>query len=161
MRIKHITIDSPRQPLAKALGDAVLATLADEGRQAKRNFERTVATWESRPTFAIRRAGVFGPLDVFTSNEIYYYITHGTRPHIIRPKRAKRLRFNTAGFVPKTMTGRLDVGAGQKAGPPLAYRMSVQHPGTDARDFDKQVAMIAQGRIYKIFVVNLARALRS
>lgn len=49
------------------------------------------------------------------------YVHEGTRPHLIRPKRAKALRFNIGG---RTVFARL-----------------VRHPGTRARPFLRNAAL--------------------
>lgn len=58
-------------------------------------------------------------------------VNDGTRPHIIRPKRAKALRFRVGGKV--------------------VFARIVHHPGTRARPFlDRALADVARSRGYSI-----------
>src|SRR4030042_6039782 len=68
-----------------------------------KDFDKTTATWKHKPTFAsgVELGGGRIKVEVKTDNEIYGYVTRGTSPHIIRPKNAKSLRFNS-GFYAKT-----------------------------------------------------------
>jgi hypothetical protein len=55
------------------------------------------------------------------------YLEFGTRPHEIRPKSAKVLRFATGGNA--TLSGR------PKSGAPVVFARVVHHPGTRAYPF--------------------------
>lgn len=64
----------------------------------------------------------------------------GTEPHIIRPKRAKVLRFPTI-YMPRTRPG----AGGQYQGPgkatgPIATAQVVHHPGTEPRMLPRAIA---------------------
>jgi len=59
------------------------------------------------------------------------FVNDGTRPHIIRPRRAKALRFRVGGRI--------------------VYARVVNHPGTKARPFlDRALEEIARPRGYRI-----------
>lgn len=63
------------------------------------------------------------------------YLEGGTRPHIIRPRRAKMLRFPAAG-TPVTLAGRVRTGAARRLGTKAyAFARFVRHPGTRAQPF--------------------------
>lgn len=55
------------------------------------------------------------------------YVEFGTRPHVIRPKRAKALR-----FAPK---GQTRLSGAPKAGAQVIFAKKVDHPGTKAQPF--------------------------
>lgn len=55
-------------------------------------------------------------------------VEYGTRPHEIRPKKAKALRFPAAGSA-------LTLGGRVKAGGKYAFAKVVKHPGTKAQPF--------------------------
>lgn len=68
---------------------------------------------------------------VFSDVEYAPYVNDGTRPHIIRPKNAKALRFRVGGQV--------------------VYARVVHHPGTKARPFlDRALADVTRPRGYRI-----------
>jgi hypothetical protein len=105
-----------------------------------RDFRKTIRTWNNKPIFRRRKFRVVERLgvEIFTDNEIYYYVTRGTKAHIIRPVRAPRLRFQT-GFRSKTRVRVIGSRAGSRSGPTVFARQ-VSHPGSKARDFDKEIA---------------------
>lgn len=77
-------------------------------------------TWALRPQFT-----------VFSEVEYAPYVNDGTRPHVIRPKNAKALRFVVDGQV--------------------VFARVVNHPGTRAKPFlDRAVRDVTAGRGYTI-----------
>ena len=63
------------------------------------------------------------------------YLEYGTRPHIIRPRNARALRFPGAG-VATTKGGRVTAAAARKLGNGAwAFAKVVHHPGTKAQPF--------------------------
>lgn len=105
-------------------------------------FRQTTRTWKHKPDFKIKEDD--GRATVGTDDEIYNYVDQGTRPHTIRPRRAKRLRFQ-AGSTSKTTPGSLRAGPG--GGGVTTYRRAVRHPGTKARGFSEMIAKLAQDRL--------------
>ena len=81
---------------------------------------------EARRTLTLRSVFTIG------SDVEYAQMVHdGTRPHIIRPKRAQALRFRIGGRI--------------------VYAKVVHHPGTKARPFlDRAMREIAGGKGYDI-----------
>ncbi len=81
---------------------------------------------EARRTLTLRSVFTVG------SDVEYAQMVHdGTRPHIIRPKRAQALRFRIGGRI--------------------VYAKVVHHPGTKARPFlDRAMREIAGGKGYDI-----------
>lgn len=73
------------------------------------------------------------------------YLERGTKPHLIRPKAKKALRWPAKG-TPTTLGGRVRSSA---AGRPGAYAFArlVHHPGTKARPFLVPAAKAALARI--------------
>lgn len=74
---------------------------------------------------------------VDTDNEIYGFVHEGTSPHLIRPKRAKRLRFKS-GYKAKTQPGNIMSGPGGSFGPIVTANI-VRHPGNKGRFFSKPI----------------------
>jgi len=106
-----------------------------------KDFEATTKTWQHKPEFKQTVAGGKGlegfAAEVSTNDEIYGYVDKGTKPHIIRPKRAKRLAFPSL-FAPKTKPRVLNSGPGMR-GPQDVFALEVHHPGTEAREFSKTI----------------------
>lgn len=132
---------APIKPSAKAItftryADAAKLGLRDAAEAALEDFEKTGATWRTKPTFVIKeqRDGFL----VGTDNEIWNMLDKGTRAHRIVARRAKRLRFSS-GFSAKTRPGFVGSQSGGSSGGPV-FAQSVQHPGTTARAWSKLIA---------------------
>lgn len=93
-----------------------------------------VDTGRLRASIRVERRSFFGLRQRWTVGSDVDYapmVNDGTRPHIIRPKRAKALRFNVGGKV--------------------VFARVVHHPGTRARPFlDRALADVARSRGYSI-----------
>lgn len=139
-RMQAVTPDTPNWSKS-ILHEIVDATNKQLG-VIQRDFNRTTATWKTQPRFDMEKATettsqpIMG--HVGTDNQIYIYVSKGTRPHIIRPKNAKVLRFQM-GYGAKS---RLRMIASFKGGSfgASVYAHLVLHPGTQAREFDDTIA---------------------
>jgi hypothetical protein len=105
------------------------------------DFAKTTRTWQTQVLFTHK--GPFlqdGDLvgEVVTENQIYKFVDQGTAPHDIYPKRARVLRFNST-FKPKTRPNVIGSSGGLSA-PPEVFAAHVHHPGTQARNFTKEIA---------------------
>lgn len=89
-------------------------------------------TWTLRPQFTV------------STNVDYAEMVHdGTRPHIIRPKRAHTLRRSARGVVKPAL--RFEINGR------IVYARVVHHPGTRARPFlDRALREETAGRGYRI-----------
>lgn len=144
MPLKAIKPDklSFSKDMTKALTDATNETL----NKVKHDFERTTQGWRTKVKFTVQKArvtanGIEGSAG--TDNAVYGYVNNGTKAHIIRPKRAKALRFQT-GYRPKTRFRTLVSISGAGAYGPFAYAQVVHHPGTKPREFDYTIADMRQ-----------------
>lgn len=92
----------------------------DTGRLRASIEGRLNRTWTLRPQFTVG-----------SNVEYASYVHDGTRPHIIRPRNARALRFVVGGQV--------------------VYARVVHHPGTAARPFlDRALREVTAGRGYRI-----------
>lgn len=110
--------------ITKALG---LTTVAEAKARVRRKTGTTARTIritelsETHVTVSVGGAGAF--------------LEHGTRPHIIRPRVARVLRFPAKG-VPVTLAGRARTGAVRKLGKgAYIFARMVRHPGTRKMPF--------------------------
>lgn len=144
MPLKAIKPNKPTwsKDMTKALTDATNATL----NTIKHDFERTTNGWRTEVKFTVQKAkasanGIQGTAG--TDNKVYGYVNNGTKAHLIRPKRARVLRFQT-GYRPKTRFRTLISFSGGGAYGPFAYAQVVHHPGTKPREFDYTIADMRQ-----------------
>jgi len=123
-------------------------TLNDIIKKAEREFGKTVATWKRKPDFKVDRATSSKLVAVVsTMDEIYGYVVRGTKPHVITPKRAPALRFQT-GFTSKTTPRKIGSRRGGSSGRMVSAKI-VHHPGTTAREFDIVIAEQLQPELVK------------
>src|SRR5262245_50309875 len=101
------------------------------------DFKVTTQTWQHQPAFDTRAPDA-ATRTVQTDDEIYGYVSGGTKPHVIVAK-GKSLAFPGAGFRPKSRPGAIRSNQGSK-GKGVVFRKRVQHPGSKAREFDKAIA---------------------
>lgn len=121
------------QKLARAVTNALDGAAAG----ALVDFKTTTATWSHRVAFQIDK-GRPDRRVVGTDDEIYGYVTGGTRPHVI-VAHGKALAFPGGGFRPKTRVRTIGSNKGSK-GKGVVFRKMVHHPGTDAREFEDAIA---------------------
>jgi len=141
----RIEVTLPKRPLVdtrkflRGLERAVDDTTAI----ARSNLKATVRTWRRKPKFKRRRAMRRGRAiegDVTTRDEIYGYVTGGTRRHIIRPRRrGGLLAFRGGKYRAKTRRRVLGSHRGGATGG-MAFAKQVMHPGTEAREFQQEIA---------------------
>lgn len=96
-------------------------------------LEKNTETWNHSVRFLISASD--GKRTIETDDEIYGYVTNGTRAHVIRAKR-KNLGFYRTGFQSKTRPGALGSRNGARATENFIRAKSVVHPGTQARNFE-------------------------
>ena len=162
----------------------LLNALRSEGRQIKKDFQKSTRTWKHKPVFetkvSLRRTTATGFVEVKTDDEIYGYVNHGTGiwsgrgKYPIRPKvrrRGPRGRFRRAAgslafpskFGPKTRPGKINAGSGSRGGP-MVFTKQVMHPGIRPRKFDQAIVNRInktrrfQNRIDKAIARGLAKS---
>lgn len=117
------------------------------GKEIKKDFEKTTRTWKNKPLFIARTfnnaEGI--SVEVSTTNEVYGYVDKGTKPHIIRPRRAKRLNFSSK-FKPKTKPHVIGSTAGMQ-GKRDVFAKVVHHPGNEAREFSRDIQAAWQPKL--------------
>lgn len=123
--------------MKKALGNALTGT----AKAIKVDYDVTTQTWTNRAEFTIESPNWYERL-ITTQSEIYGYVTGGTRPHPIRARNAPALSFQWGGpgsYSAKTTPRVVASKAGGSSGPTV-YRQEVQHPGTQAREFEVTIS---------------------
>lgn len=115
------------------------------GRGIQRDYERTVETWDEKPSFIMTRDLSHQPISflVGTDDIKYKWVDEGTQTgreenpasdwYPIRPVKAKAIAYQQ-DFSPKTTPKSLTSTSGGKSGDML-IRVFVEHPGIEARRF--------------------------
>ena len=128
---------TPKRLQPDAFRMEILNELRRVGAAMKHDYETTTQTWNHKPVFETKISLPQGTpgVEVSTDDEIYGYVNYGTRPHVILPKSGGPLVFRS-DYTPKTAPRWIGSGAGGSSGD-LVFAKAVNHPGTEARDFDK------------------------
>lgn len=125
-----------------------------------KSHEIIVANWKNKPGFDSKK--YIKPseiaISVFPTGEnakIWGYVDQGTKPHDIEPKRAKMLHFAWGGpgsYVSKTLArpARTVSSGGYVQNPVETFRKKVHHPGTEPRNFSKEIASDIQPDFKKL-----------
>ncbi len=136
--------------------------LDQTGNIIRDDFKSTIRTWRRKVKFSKKGPRSIGggvmAVDVFTEDEIYFYVEAGTKAHIIRPRHAARLSFRT-GYTAKTRPGVVGSRAGGSKGPFVTAR-SVLHPGTQARNFAPTIAKRRQRNLINLSRLAVNRSFR-
>jgi len=115
----------------KAFEAAYPKTLNKTADAVKKDFESVTATWRNKPSFRGKRATARRAVATMWGNKnTWVWANEGTRPHIIKPKAGKMLRFQS-GYKRKTTPGKLGSSSGGKFGS-VVFSKGVRHPGTKA-----------------------------
>lgn len=120
----------------KIIERAIENSLTQTAKAIKVDFGVTTRTWSKRPDFKITRGR--GVRSIFTDDPIYGLVDDGAKPHIIRPKRAKRLSFQ-GNYRAKSRVRVIGSSSGGKSGATVTA-LSVKHPGFKGREFAETIA---------------------
>lgn len=126
-------------------------------------FGMTVNGWHNRPMFRSRRIDTSSQLGIRVGPEgpdadQWALVNAGAKPHIIRPRRARMLRFQP-GYKAGTKRRVLQSQAYARSGSLVSAR-EVHHPGFEAREFTSEIAEEHQGDFEKDMQEAIADATR-
>lgn len=158
----RLTSIIPRPLNSAGIKLALIEGMRDVGVEIRDNFEDTTKTWKRKVKFEpLVNVPIVG-VDKITSetvseDEIYGYVSSGTKPHPIFPRNAKALAF-PGQFIPKTFPGIIGSGSGF-SGPVDQFRNWVAHPGIEARKFDLEIKN-KQSKNFKNILDNAMRIAR-
>ncbi len=115
----------------------------------KRELLLPTRRWKHKVAFYEKQASgaASSGIEVATDDKPYGWTDRGTKRHLIRPKKARVLAFNSV-FKAKTKPDSLNSNTGKNA-PPVVFAKAVQHPGTKARGFTKLVLKRSRKRFPK------------
>lgn len=123
---------SDPQAMARAITNQLNATAL----AIQADFKVTTQTWKDKPEFTITSPSPYERV-IGTSDAIYAMLNAGTPPHPISAHSGV-LRFS-APFQSKTLPHSISSGPGSRGGSEV-YRRTVQHPGTEPREWDTTIA---------------------
>ena len=153
MSIKFKPIVPKKKFNKDAFTDALAVVPVQISEFMTNDFDKTHNNWSatSQPQTIVkisRKSNGFSSALVELKGLIYMWVHGGTKPHIIRPVRAKMLKFQS-GYKAKTKVGRLASRSGGSFGPTVSSD-GVEHPGFKGRFWDKIVAKRAEKKLPKL-----------
>ena len=116
---------------------AITNAMTARAKDIKVDFDVTTQTWKTKPKTTIEGSGVDERL-IKVDSDIYAMLDAGTKAHMIRPRRARVLRFMTP-FRAKTVPNQIVSRAGSQ-GNNEVFSRGVRHPGTKPRNWAKTIA---------------------
>ena len=121
------------------------------------DYELTTATWKRNVKFEKEVNVTRDKQEILTGtdDEIYKYVDEGTKAHKIRPKKKGGTLAFPSEFVPKTQPGYMVASKGYSGGE-TAFAKEVNHPGTKARKFSKNI----QKKWKTLFPKRMDKAMR-
>ena len=139
-----------------AMTKVIYAAVVESAKDAKKDFEKTVATWKNKPKMETRVGSVgrllsgkarldfsAGPNPNGDNYDIYTFVDLGTKKHDITPKKPGGvLFFQWAGpgsYNAKTKPRVIGSTGGGATGAWRTFK-AVKHPGTKARQFSSIIA---------------------
>lgn len=139
------------------LGDlkrAVNAGLDDAVKEVEKDIEAHTSSWQT--SVVIEFDSSEGNRKVIVPTKIFRWVDHGTKPHVIVPKRKKALSFK-AGGRRKTTPGSIASGSGSSGSNRVTVKQ-VMHPGskgskfsdTIKKKYDRELGKIVQGKISEV-----------
>lgn len=121
--------------------------LDDAADYAELLYTKTAQSWNTDPEFFIRKRD--NERFIGTRSSVYIFVDLGTKPHVISAKTPDGLRFQYGeGYKAKTAPNVIGSGAGSR-GNQWARKQSVNHPGSEARNFTKEIQKEAEDDLAK------------
>lgn len=150
----------PKLPKASEFRQAFEKAALKTANLVERDLKSTTRTWTHQPKFSVNilPTNVDYTIIAGTDDEIYSYVDAGTRPHPIRPKRSKYLRF-TSGYRSKTRVNIIGSREGGSFGDEV-FSKGVNHPGFAGRNFLAQIARRRQVTLEQEISQAIAKVMR-
>lgn len=158
--IKLTAIKPSKLPTGEEYAKVMQEATRKSANLMMRDLQATVQTWTKKPTFDITITEQGGNYSVSagTDDEIYGYVNNGTKPHEIKPKRSKYLRFSS-GYKAKTRVGIIGSIEGGAFGDDV-FSAGVFHPGFPGREFTKKIAQRRQVTVRQTIDDGIAKVAR-
>lgn len=116
--------------------------MQDLGIEIRENFEDTTKTWHHKPAFVPQSnvpkvSSSQIQVETMTEDEIYGYVSAGTKDHPISAVNFKTLKIPDA-FIPKTFPGIVGSGQGYRSSN-FTFPVRIEHQSITARKFDTEI----------------------
>jgi len=141
---------------SRAINNAV-RTMANS---ALTELTAAVSSWNTDVEFDVeydlRPSDGIANVSIGTKSQVFHWVDEGTPEHIIRPKKAKILRYPSS-FAPKTSPGQLGSLDGSYSDEFL-FAMEVLNPGIRARGFSDTISEMIYADIDDVVFDQISQA---
>ena len=151
----------PKKLNVDAFRLATLNALRAEGRDVKKEYEKTTKTWKRKPEFEVligltRGPGGSASVLVGTDDEVYGYVDEGTRGHYVPKSGAATMAFRP-GYKAKTKPRMIGSGSGGASGDRIVRRGRWWVKGIVPREFSPTI----QKRRRRPFTRRMVKAMQA
>ena len=129
--------------MAKQIIDGINKNVAKQQKIFARDVKKATAAWKTPLELELDDDN--GSVTISTDDDRYKWVDEGTKPHEIRPVRAKVLRFTSGSGVRSEIARRKAKGARRDVG--VTYATSVSNPGIRPRSITERVMANRRPRI--------------
>lgn len=129
------SIDIDFDTIAKSIIDNVNKNVAKQQQIFARDVKKATAAWKTPLELELDDDN--GSVTISTDDDRYKWVDEGTKPHEIRPVRAKVLRFTSGSGVRSEIARRKAKGARRDVG--VTYAKSVSNPGIRPRSITEKI----------------------
>jgi hypothetical protein len=168
-------VKSPRRQLLladfKRTKSQLRQAVEEHGKTVKAELEAETADWSNQPEFLIRTTVSAAEIRVTVrpdrrtkAAKIFGYVDKGTKPHVIRPVRAKALRFKWGGpgsYRPKTAPAAKPLRLGSGAALETVFSQKVNHPGNEPRLISERIEQKTRPRFQRTVEATFRQMARS
>lgn len=153
----QVKLIKPKKLKVDAFRLELLNALRAEGRDVKKEYAKTTATWRRKPEFEILigLTGKDASVLVGTDDEIYNYVDQGTRGHYV-PKSGTATMAFKPGYKAKTTPRKIGSKSGGAFGERIVRTGRWFVRGIDAREFSPTI----QKRRRKPFTRRMVKAMQ-
>lgn len=120
----------------------VLNALRSQGRETRREFWKTTATFTNKPEFKIKvelkRTRGYAAVHIYTEDENYRRLDEGTPDHFV-PRVGRRRMVFQPGYKRKTTPRKISSKSGGSFGPVIARTGRWKVKGIEAGEFSKTI----------------------
>jgi hypothetical protein len=160
----QIKVIKPARFKDEAFKAAIQAAAKEVADEMVLDFRETTRPWKHKVKFEeVIAVDPNVEILVGTDDEVFGFVNNGTKPHAIFPRKAKALAFQWGGkgsYRPKTKPKVIGSTPGGPSGPKVALPY-VQHPGTDAREFDVTIEKKWKPRFKRLMEAAMSEAAKA
>lgn len=141
--------------IAKNIKKSTKEALEKENKKTIRALKQATSKWKTPAEFETVETDEGAT--IVTEDQRYTWVDEGTKPHAIRPKKARFLRFRPGDAIRNEIARRQSMGAASDV---AVYTKAVQHPGIRPRNITERVMLRREKEIINALESAVEKAIR-